>query len=131
MRVTEDNFGEVAAWCQGEVQDSEGKESGNKKFIKVRVVNPKNPRQTKAFVGDWILYTDRGYKVYTPKAFHASFDEVKEKKGEDAMPSPQETPPITERRPSEPAGVTETDVAVEPTEIPATPSSQADEMQAA
>ena len=73
VRVTGANFDEVAAWCQGEVEQEEGT---NKKFIRVRVHNPKNPRQTKAFVGDWLLYTERGYKVYTNKAFHASFDEV-------------------------------------------------------
>lgn len=77
VRITGANFDEVAAWCQGEVQQDEvpGKGTG-KKYIRVRVHNPKNPRQTKAFVGDWLLYTERGYKVYTNKAFHASFDEI-------------------------------------------------------
>jgi hypothetical protein len=77
VRVTRENFDEVATWCQGEVQQDEipGKGTG-KKYIKVRVHNPKNPRQTKAMVGDWLLYTDRGYKIYTNKAFHTSFDEV-------------------------------------------------------
>jgi len=77
VRVTGANFDEIATWCLGEVQQDEvpGKGTG-KRHIKVRVHNPKNPRQTKAFVGDWLLYTERGYKVYTNKAFHASFDEV-------------------------------------------------------
>ena len=77
VRITGANFDEIAAWCQGEVQQDEtsGKTPG-KKYIKVRVHNPKNPRQTKAYVGDWLLYTERGYKVYTNKAFHASFDPV-------------------------------------------------------
>jgi hypothetical protein len=47
-----------------------------KQYIHVRVHNPKNPRQTKAFVGDWILYTERGYKVFTAKAFQANFNNV-------------------------------------------------------
>lgn len=78
VRITGANFDEIADWCQGEVQQDEipGKGTG-KRYIRVRVHNPKNPRQTKAFVGDWLLYTERGYKVYTNKAFHASFDEVK------------------------------------------------------
>src|SRR3954452_12961268 len=71
VRITASNFDEIAAWCQGEIQQDEGK-----KYIKVRVHNPKNPRQTKAFVGDWLLYTERGYKVYTSKAFFAAFDKV-------------------------------------------------------
>jgi hypothetical protein len=75
VRVTNANFEEIATWCQGEVlQDEVARGHSAKKYIKVRVHNPKNPRQTKAFVGDWLLYTERGYKVYTNKAFHASFD---------------------------------------------------------
>jgi hypothetical protein len=78
VRITGANFDEVATWCQGEIQQDEpSDEKGpGKKFIRVRVHNPKNPRQTKAYVGDWLLYTERGYKVYTNKAFHDSFDEV-------------------------------------------------------
>lgn len=76
VRLTGANFDEIAAWCQGEVQKDEPPDGNGKKFIRVRVHNPKSPRQTKAFVGDWLLYTERGYKVYTNKAFSASFDEV-------------------------------------------------------
>jgi hypothetical protein len=76
VRVTSANFDDIVAWCQGEVDQDEVPGKGTKKHIKVRVHNPKNPRQTKAFVGDWLLYTERGYKVYTNKAFHASFDEA-------------------------------------------------------
>ena len=79
VRVTGANFDEIANWCQGEVQTDEMPDGGTgKKYIRVRVHNPKNPRQTKAFVGDWLLYTERGYKVYTNKAFHASFDEARQ-----------------------------------------------------
>jgi hypothetical protein len=77
VRITNGNFEEIAAWCQGEIlQDEVPGQGTGKKYIHVRVHNPKNSRQTKAFVGDWLLYTERGYKVYTNKAFHASFDEV-------------------------------------------------------
>ncbi len=84
VRVTNANFDEIATWCQGEVLDENGK-----RYIKVRVHNPKVPRQTKAFVGDWLLYTERGYKVYTNKAFHASFDLVEgvEPKVETELPT--------------------------------------------
>lgn len=78
VRVTKDNLADVAAWCQGGVC-SEGADyikAPGTEYVHVRVHNPKYPRQTRAFVGDWILYTDRGYKVYTNKAFRASFDEA-------------------------------------------------------
>lgn len=77
VRVTQANFDEMAEWCEGEVQYEAvpGKGTG-KKFIRIRVSYPKNPRQTKAYVGDWLLHTEKGFKVYTNKAFRLSFDEV-------------------------------------------------------
>jgi hypothetical protein len=89
VQVTEENFSEIVRWCFGEIGNiddspvdkvalaSDGPQP-SKQYIHVRVHNPKNPRQTRAFVGDWILYTDRGYKVYTTKAFQANFDLVPE-----------------------------------------------------
>src|SRR4051794_36133110 len=79
VRLTARNFDAISQWCQGEIQQEEQPDKGViKKYIKVRVHNPKNARQTKAFIGDWLLYTERGYKVYTNKAFHDSFDTVEE-----------------------------------------------------
>lgn len=80
VKVTEENFSDMVRWCFGEVGnidetpiDPAAELQPTKQYIHVRVHNPKNPRQTKAFVGDWILYTERGYKVYTEKAFQANF----------------------------------------------------------
>jgi hypothetical protein len=75
VRVTEENFEEVAQWCQGNIE-TEPKGPDERKFIRVRVHQPKFPRQTQAFVGDWLLYTEKGYKVYTNFAFQNSFDPV-------------------------------------------------------
>lgn len=88
VQVTNENFLEVVDWCQALV-GAQGSEAGtetrpakgveldpSKHYIRIRVHNPQSQRQTKAFVGDWILYTDRGYKIYTDKAFQANFDEV-------------------------------------------------------
>lgn len=80
IHITGHNIDEVSAWCDGTVQweESPGNKGTGKKYIRVRVHNPMNPRQTKAFVGDWILYTEKGYKIYTNKAFLAAFDESPE-----------------------------------------------------
>ena len=86
VQVTEENFDEVAAWCQGEIKAQAESEPG--RHIFVRVHSPRNPRQTKAYVGDWILYTERGYKVYTTKAFFASFDPVEPSEEATASPTP-------------------------------------------
>lgn len=85
IQVTEENFAEVAQWCQGEIHDDP---SG--RYIFVRVHSQRNPRQNKAYVGDWILYTERGYKVYTTKAFFASFELVEPVQSE-SSDSPEQT----------------------------------------
>lgn len=83
VQVTEDNIDEVAKWCMGEVRtfQTEPNDEGvtrEQKYIKVRVHRAMNERQTKAFVGDWILYAGTGYKVYTPAAFAKCFQPVGE-----------------------------------------------------
>lgn len=83
VRVTKGNFQEVAEWCGGEIQTDR---NTKKQFIRVRVNHPKVPRQTMAFVGDWVLYTETGYKIYTKNAFRSSFDEVE--KGVQTPPTP-------------------------------------------
>jgi hypothetical protein len=81
VEVTVDNFMELALWVGGSImhKDSntqDGPIDPANQYILVRVHNPKSPRQSQAYVGDWILYSDRGYKVYTPKAFKNTFDPV-------------------------------------------------------
>ena len=92
VQVSAENFDEVIKWCQGdvgvigsepgtEVKPAEGVElDPSKHYIRIRVHNPQSVRQTKAFVGDWILYTERGYKIYTDKAFKDNFNPVEHSK---------------------------------------------------
>ena len=88
VQVTNENFLDVVEWCQGlvgakgsepgtEVRPADGVEiDPSKHYIRVRVHQPQSQRQTKAFVGDWILFANMGYKIYTDRAFEASFDQV-------------------------------------------------------
>lgn len=73
VRVTEQNIEELAEWCGGDIRE----DRAGVKHIKVRVNRPLTPRQTQAYVGDWVLYGVSGYKVYTQKAFDKSFERVK------------------------------------------------------
>lgn len=88
VQVTEENFGDVALWCMGDITRNDGADNPTYEddpkahHIRIRVHNPQSQRQTKAFVGDWILYTDRGYKIYTEKAFKDNFDVVNVEVGE-------------------------------------------------
>lgn len=78
VEVTEENMIEVAQWCNGDLRKTpQGKtQSLSANFIAVRVARVTSPRQSQAFVGDWVLYAGTGYKVYTPKAFAHHFDLV-------------------------------------------------------
>lgn len=74
VQVTEENLDDVAKWCKGRVKTSPNPKDKNR-YIKVDVSNPINNRQTTAFVGDWVLYSETGgFKVYTQQAFARSFD---------------------------------------------------------
>lgn len=83
IQVSEENFAEAAAWAHGKITASDGSSVNtvdpHTQYIHVRVHNPINPKQTKAYIGDWILYTDRGYKIYTDKAFKSVFNQVESK----------------------------------------------------
>ena len=72
VEVTVENFHEVEEWCKGEIRTAliDGEFV---RYVKVPVKRPRNQRQTKAFVGDWILKTPATLKVYTPAAFNNNF----------------------------------------------------------
>ena len=73
VRVNENNMAEVAEWCSGEVLT----DADEGPYVKVRVYRPLTVRQSKAFVGDWVLLSGTSFKVYTPKAFDKSFEKVR------------------------------------------------------
>lgn len=83
IQVTAENMEEVAAWCGGKIRTSNRviRDDNNKvvdrkevSFIKVNVHRSLNERQTKGYVGDWILLSDGGVKVYTERAFERAFE---------------------------------------------------------
>lgn len=77
IQVTEENMEEVAQLCMGTIENSKGSEGATgERYIKVRVHRPLTERQSRAFIGDWVLYAGTGFKVYTPIAFQKSFEKV-------------------------------------------------------
>jgi len=80
VQVTAENFEAVAKWSMGDIMDNENftPVGGHpidpaNQHIRIRVSNPQSPKQTRAYVGDWVLYTDRGYKIYAQKPFEDNF----------------------------------------------------------
>jgi len=74
IQVTARNMAEVAEWCGGMIES----DRNAKAYIKVDVIKPTNPRQGQAYVGEYILKTDTGIKVYGVKAFEKTFLEASE-----------------------------------------------------
>lgn len=84
VQITEDNFEHVAAWCGGSivtVQETRHQTllPGNpKRYIQVPVARPLNKRQAEAYVGDWLLFASKGFKVYANRPFLKNFETVPE-----------------------------------------------------
>lgn len=106
IKVTDENMEDVAKWCGGEIHTQ-----NDKRFIKVDVNRPLTEKQTKAFVGDWVLkarqkVSNSGFKVYTEKAFVHCFDrdeEALETVGQEALfdkPAPKIHVPANYPEPS-------------------------------
>lgn len=75
VQVTVDNLEKVAEWCQGILDtDFHPEDEVGKVFIRVKVKHPLNARQTKAYLGDWVLKAGEGFKVYNDVAFEKSFE---------------------------------------------------------
>ena len=70
VQVSGTNIDQIAKWVDGDIRtDDLGQ------YIKVRVHRALNDRQTKAYIGDWVLYAGTGFKVYTDKAFKENFEQ--------------------------------------------------------
>lgn len=75
VRVTSLNMGQVADWCDGKVKEQPATNTKpSVKYIEVNVLRPMNPKQTMAFVGNWVLKVGTNYKIYTDSAFHQTFE---------------------------------------------------------
>jgi hypothetical protein len=73
VRVTAGNMPAVCEWTGGELMATPPAE-GLKRYVKVPVEGARNERQTRAFVGDWVLKANGKFKVYTNKAWNNGFN---------------------------------------------------------
>ena len=77
VQVTEENIEAIAEWCKGRLTPIKDEGDGsNARFIKVNVKNPMTARQTKAFVGDWVLRSGDSFKVYKHESFFKVFNKT-------------------------------------------------------
>lgn len=79
IQVSADNMDDIASWCGGEVLTHEPKVHAGvgtpptKKYVRVNVLHPLNKKQTRAYVGDWVLKSGQGFKIYANNAFVKGF----------------------------------------------------------
>jgi len=80
VRVTQENMIEVAKWCGGKVIDRPNPKNKSQEqyYVKVDVERPMTEKQTMAFIGNYVVKTARGFKVYTKGGMDKTFDEVDE-----------------------------------------------------
>lgn len=71
--VQVDKLQSIAIWCNGSIHFEDNGSGLQVPYIKVNVVRPPSERQTKAFVGDYIVYTNSGFRIYTESAFQRTF----------------------------------------------------------
>lgn len=78
VQVTEENLEQVAEWVPGAHIRTQRVNDVDKRYVKLKITKPQNDRQTKAFPGDWVLFSDESgeYKVYTKNAFTRAFEPV-------------------------------------------------------
>jgi hypothetical protein len=69
VQVTASNMTEVSEWCGGTLMEDDKK----KTYIKVNATKAIHVRQTQAYVGDWVIKSDVGLKVYKDNAFKNSY----------------------------------------------------------
>lgn len=95
VRVTQDNLDEVAAWCAGHHM-IEARGSDAVHFVHVPVIRAMNENQSKAYIGHWVLKSDRGYRVFTDKAFQKIFSKRETQEVLFEEPTPRETFNLTQ-----------------------------------
>lgn len=80
VQVSLDNMEDVAKWCGGEIVLE--KRGGRLiQYIKVDVKHPLTERQTRAFLEDWVLKSETGFKTYSKRAFPGRFEKNSENVG--------------------------------------------------
>lgn len=75
VRVTAGNMPAICKWSGGEMFATDPAD-GRRRYVKVPVEGARNDRQTRAYIGDWVLKANGKFKVYTHKAYQNGFDEV-------------------------------------------------------
>lgn len=75
VQVTADNMEEVAKWVGGSVKHESA--SANRpaaSYVEVSVIRPTHPKQSMAYIGNWVLKMGTTWKVYTDTGFRSSFE---------------------------------------------------------
>jgi hypothetical protein len=76
VKVTAENFFEVAEWCGGQIKPVavQVPAKASNAYILLDIPKAASQRQKEAYVGDWVIkLSTGGFQVYTAGAFHKHF----------------------------------------------------------
>jgi hypothetical protein len=75
IKITAENFDEVAEWCGGEIKSIDRvKGKPDTRYIKVNVERPQYHQNVRAYNGDWIVRgSETSFKVYRDQQFQKTF----------------------------------------------------------
>jgi hypothetical protein len=74
VQVTEGNMAQVAEWANGTLHADFLDPA--EWYIEIKVIHPLRRKETRAHIGEWILSSKQGFKIYTDRAFLKGFESV-------------------------------------------------------
>lgn len=69
-RVTPENMDDVAAWCRGKVEVDP---NDGAKYIQVPVTTARKEVKRRAYVGEWVVRADAGFRAYLHENLFRTF----------------------------------------------------------
>ena len=84
VQVNAGNMTQIAEWCGGIIKVSPANERyPESEYVFIEAYRPTHDRQTRAYVGDWIVKSEKGYRVFNHRAFKDNFERQYETQTDD------------------------------------------------
>jgi hypothetical protein len=72
VQVTEGNMAQIAEWANGTLYTDVLDPA--EWYIDIKVIHPLRRKECRAHIGEWILKSKQGFKIYSDRAFQKGFE---------------------------------------------------------